>query len=257
MSATSEHPVLTIRNVELGSGRPKVIVPLTEAHEATLIAAAKRIADSRADMAEWRVDRYAARDDHAKVVKMAERLREEMGDKPLVFTPRTKHEGSDWNPPGDSYRDIIADACACGAIDMVDIQYLNPAVKRCFEAAKAHHVPIIGSHHDFAATPRPEAITDRLNAIASLGADVAKLAVMPIRPADVAALLQATAIAYLTSRVPLITMSMGPLGAISRLSGQVFGSCATFATLGSEGSAPGQLPLDHVLDILELLDRQR
>ncbi len=59
----------------------------------------------------------------------------------------------------------------------------------------------------------------------------------------------------MTSRVPLITMSMGPLGAVSRLAGQVFGSCATFATLGDAGSAPGQLPLDDVLSALDLIGR--
>ena len=39
------------------------------------------------------------------------------------------------------------------------------------------------------------------------------------------------------------------------LAGQVFGSCATFATLGDAGSAPGQLPLDDVLSALDLIGR--
>ena len=255
MSAVASRPVLTIRGVELGVGRPKVIVPLTDAHDSSLIASAKRIAASRTDMVEWRVDRYAARDDHTKVVAMAARIHEIIGERPLLFTPRTKHEGSDWNPPGDSYRDIIADACASGTVDMVDVQYLNPAVKRCFEAARAHRVPIIASNHDFNGTPSATAIADGLDAMASLGADIAKMAVMPRKPADVAALLEATAVAAQTIRVPLITMSMGPLGMISRLAGQVFGSCATFATLGGEGSAPGQLPLDEVLAVMDLLGR--
>lgn len=255
MSVVRGRPILKIRQVELGIGRPKVIVPLTDAHDATLIASAKRIAASRTDMVEWRVDRYAARDDHSKVGAMAARLHEIIGERPLLFTPRTKHEGSDWNPPGDSYRDIIADACASGAIDMVDVQYLNPAVKRCFEAARAHKVPIIASNHDFASTPSAVEIADRLDAMASLGADIAKIAVMPRKPIDVAALLEATAVAAASSKVPLITMSMGPLGVVSRLAGEVFGSCATFATLGGEGSAPGQLPLDEVLSAMELLGR--
>lgn len=232
-----------------------MIVPLTDAHESSLIASSRRIAASRTEMVEWRVDRYSARDDHSKVISMAERIHEIIGERPLLFTPRTKHEGSDWNPPGDSYRDIIADVCASGTIDMVDVQYLNPAAKRCFEAARSHRVPVIASNHDFTGTPSATEIADRLNAMASLGADVAKIAVMPRKPADVAALLEATAVATQTSKVPLITMSMGPLGVVSRLAGQVFGSCATFATLGGEGSAPGQLPLDEVLAVMDLLGR--
>lgn len=96
MSAAANRPVLTIRGVELGVGRPKVIVPLTDAHDSSLIASAKRIAASRTDMVEWRVDRYASRDDHTKVVAMAARIHEIIGERPLLFTPRTKHEGSDW-----------------------------------------------------------------------------------------------------------------------------------------------------------------
>lgn len=255
MSALRQQPVLQVRGVTLGAGRPKVIIPLTDAHDAGLVAAAKRVAASPADMVEWRVDRYAGRDDHAQVTAMAARIHEIIGERPLLFTPRTKHEGSDWNPSSEGYRDVIADACASGSIDLVDVQYLNPAAKRCFEAARAHKVPIVASNHDFAGTPSATAITDRLDAMASLGANVVKIAVMPRHPGDVAALLAATAAAAQASRVPLITMAMGPLGVVSRLAGQVFGSCATFATLGGEGSAPGQLPLADVLTVMEILGR--
>ncbi len=81
MSAAANRPVLTIRGVELGVGRPKVIVPLTDAHDSSLIASAKRIAASRTDMVEWRVDRYASRDDHTKVVAMAARIHEIIGER--------------------------------------------------------------------------------------------------------------------------------------------------------------------------------
>ena len=48
---------------------------------------------------------------------------------------------------------------------------------------------------------------------------------------------------------PLVTMAMGGLGAISRVSGEVFGSCMTFASV-EKTSAPGQMPLEDVLMIL-------
>lgn len=248
-------PVLQVRDLVLGVGRPKVIIPLTDAHEAGLVAAAKRVAASPADMVEWRVDRFQKRDDHQQVAAMAARLRELIGKRPLLFTARTKHEGSDWHPSSDGYRDLIADACASGTIDLVDVQYLNPAAKRCIEAARANGVPVVASNHDFERTPSAAQISDRLEAMAALGADLCKIAVMPRSPADVAALLAATAQCAESFKVPLITMSMGPMGAISRLSGQIFGSCATFATLGDAGSAPGQLPLDDVLAAMRLIGR--
>lgn len=51
---------------------------------------------------------------------------------------------------------------------------------------------------------------------------------------------------------PLITMSMGPVGMISRLCGEVFGSALTFGAIGKV-SAPGQIgakDLAHVLNLI-------
>ena len=63
---------------------------------------------------------------------------------------------------------------------------------------------------------------------------------MPRTAADAAALLQATAgAAAARPHTPLHTLSMGPLGAVTRVCGAAFGSCAGFATAGVS-SAPGQ-----------------
>ena len=53
--------------------------------------------------------------------------------------------------------------------------------------------------------------------------------------------------------VAVATMSMGLLGAVSRLSGAVFGSALTFATAGGAPSGPRQLPIDRVRAVLDLL----
>ena len=50
----------------------------------------------------------------------------------------------------------------------------------------------------------------------------------------------------------VITMSMGPLGAVSRLCGEAFGSAMTFANPGT-ASAPGQVGLDVVNAVLDSL----
>ena len=47
-------------------------------------------------------------------------------------------------------------------------------------------------------------------------------------------------------------MSMGALGAVSRLAGEAFGSAMTFANPG-QASAPGQVPLDVVNEVLDAL----
>ena len=50
----------------------------------------------------------------------------------------------------------------------------------------------------------------------------------------------------------LITMSMGKLGMVSRISGELFGSCVTFAA-GKKASAPGQIAMDDLKNILQIL----
>ena len=84
------------------------------------------------------------------------------------------------------------------------------------------------------------------------GGDLIKLAVMPRDATDVLALLSVTTLMHKEAKVPLITMSMGALGAISRLSGEVFGSAVTFASAAGS-SAPGQLSIDLVAQTLSLL----
>jgi len=76
------------------------------------------------------------------------------------------------------------------------------------------------------------------------------MAVMPQSADDVLTLLTATNEARKTLSQPVITMSMGDLGKVSRLAGEVFGSCLSFATVGA-ASAPGQIALDHLRPELE------
>ena len=77
---------------------------------------------------------------------------------------------------------------------------------------------------------------------------------MPQSRADVLTLLSATEemTAHFADR-PVITMSMGPLGVISRVSGQSFGSAATFGSAG-HARAPGQLDVEALDTVLSILD---
>jgi 3-dehydroquinate dehydratase-1 len=87
------------------------------------------------------------------------------------------------------------------------------------------------------------------------GADIPKIAVMPTSVEDVITLIDATNTmkAKYADR-PIITMSMGGTGVISRLAGEVFGSAFTFGA-GKEASAPGQIPVGELRTILEILHK--
>ena len=49
--------------------------------------------------------------------------------------------------------------------------------------------------------------------------------------------------------LPLISMSMGAYGSLSRMMGWVYGSTVTFA-VGKSSSAPGQVPIEELRAVL-------
>ena len=51
---------------------------------------------------------------------------------------------------------------------------------------------------------------------------------------------------------PIITMSMGSLGVITRMAGEVFGSSMTFGAVG-QVSAPGQIPVEKLQAAMAIL----
>ena len=54
---------------------------------------------------------------------------------------------------------------------------------------------------------------------------------------------------------PIITMSMAATGVISRLAGEVFGSCLTFGA-AKKASAPGQMGVNDLKTVLETLHKK-
>lgn len=253
-AAQPTRPTLTVKGVTLGDGRPKIIVPITAGHQASIADACARLRDSAADIVEWRVDRFAERANPRAILAELPRIASAIGERPLLFTVRTRFEGGDSDLKKEAYRDLISDACRTGLVDIADVQYLNPLAQRTIDAVKAAGVAVLASNHDFDGTPTPGEIVDRLDAMEAMGADICKIAVLASRAQDVADLLAATARRAETARTPLIGVAMGPLGAVSRFAGHIFGSCATFASL-DEASAPGQLELADVELGLDLIER--
>lgn len=111
---------------------------------------------------------------------------------------------------------------------------------------------MIMSNHDFHKTPAAEEIVQRLRKMQELGADIPKIALMPQNKADVLTLLSATL--EMQERYadrPIITMSMAKTGVISRLSGEVFGSAATFGAVKS--LRPRQISVTDLRTVLTIL----
>ena len=139
-------------------------------------------------------------------------------------------------------------------MDIVDIELFmgDKFVENLILAVHRLGAKAMVSNHDFDKTPSRDKIFDRLKNMVYIGADIAKIAVMPKNKSDVVELLSATLEAEEKIDIPVVTMSMGKWGMISRVSGEFFGSAITFGA-GSSASAPGQIPsadLNSVLNIL-------
>ena len=128
-------------------------------------------------------------------------------------------------------------------------------VRRLVRTAHENGVPVIVSNHDFKKTPPKEELLDRLENMQELGADILKIAVMPESTEDLLTLLAATEDGGRYLKQPIVSMSMGGKGILSRVAGESFGSAITFGTAGA-ASAPGQLPAEELKEILEGLHKE-
>ena len=170
---------------------------------------------------------------------------------PLLLTYRSATEGGKGAGHGQGYEDYLASLLQLRlAVAAVDIEMACPASKALVAEAKAGGYDVVGSCHDFTATPSAAQITQKLAQITAAGADITKVAYMPRTAQDVAALRHAAhdfAGAY--PHQPLIAISMGQLGAPSRTD---LANCLTFATIADgAASAPGQATIAHVRAWLE------
>jgi 3-dehydroquinate dehydratase I len=253
-TSSIDPPALTVRGVTVSCREPRIVVPLTSAEPAGLRREVAAALDAGTDLVEWRVDHFARHGDVDAVVAQSRALADQLGTVPLLVTFRTAAEGGASALPDQDYLALLRAVCEQGAADLVDVEYRRGFAQAVIDVAHANGVPVVASNHDFEGTPAEEDMVGRLATMERMGADVAKVAVMPHSMLDVHALLRATTVRFEEARIPLVTMSMGPLGVISRLSGQLFGSCATFATVGA-ASAPGQVQVADTRAVLDLLRR--
>ncbi len=169
-----------------------------------------------------------------------------------MITFRSHKEGGVKELSDQAYFDLYHALVENGTLDLLDVELFMPeeGVKDLLKKAHGKGIKIIMCNHDFDKTPAHETIVERLTMMEEKGADICKIAVMPQNNQDVLTLLAATAKAREKLEAPLITMSMGSLGMVTRVSGQVFGSAATFGA-AQAASAPGQVPVTLLRQILE------
>lgn len=242
---------LCIKGRNIGEGKPLVCVPIMESTREGIVREASRLAERHADMIEWRVDAFEEVDSLNAVREVLAELKPLVSDMILVYTFRSARQGGLKDLPQEAVSDLHQVAAETDVVDFVDVEYFEARrPEREIALLQSMNVHVIASHHDFDRTPDREVMRMLLAQIDESGADVVKLAVMPQSGQDVLNLLEETNYFHEERPdKPLITMSMGARGAISRISGEAFGSCVTFGA-GEQASAPGQLPAEELEKIL-------
>ena len=253
----------TSRPIELhgqpiaGGKFPLICTPLVGRTQEQLLAELAVVLPKQPDVLEWRVDFFEAIGDSAAVIAAARAIKQAAGNIPVLFTRRSTLEGGEKIALNeDQVIAMYAAVCESKCIDLIDYEMANdPAnIVRVRAAAKANDIKLVLSFHNFSFTPGMETLVAKFLAADQLGADVAKVAVMPRDLDDVLTLLAATREASKKLRIPLISMSMGPYGAMTRLFGWAFGSSLTFA-VGASSSAPGQVPIEDLNTVLAILQK--
>ena len=231
-----------------------VCVPVVAEQKEEIIAQVRHLAGEQVQMIEWRIDWFEAVDDTKQVLEVLRTLQKMCKSTLLLATYRSKKQGGEGSLSRESVANLLLALAESGDADLLDAEYFElEHVEELFQKLHESGALIVASHHNFDETPSIDEMSELLSRMQSSGADIVKLAVMPRRQTDVAELLLVTArFKEQFPDTPLITMSMGSMGVVSRICGESFGSCVTFGA-GEKASAPGQMGKKELAQVLQLL----
>jgi len=153
---------------------------------------------------------------------------------PLLLTLRNqKKEGAIKTFSDELKMQIITDALAL--VDMIDIELSSPLLKQVVARARNFKVKVIVSSHHLQGMPRD--LESMYSRVKSMEADIVKIAARANSFGDLMTMLAFT---HRHRKHALITMCLGPWGALSRLVLPAAGSQYTYTFL-NKPTASGQV----------------
>ena len=198
-----------------------------------------------ADIIEWRAD-FLPKD---AILQVAPAIFEKFAGRELLFTLRTRAEGGEIDLDSAEYVQIIKDVAQLYQPEYIDFEYFSH--KDVFEEM-LDFPNLVLSYHNFQETP--ENMMEILSELTSLTPKVVKVSVMAHTEQDVLDLMNFTrGLKTLNPEQEYVTISMGKVGKVSRITSDVTGSSWSFASL-DEASAPGQISLSSMKKIREILN---
>ena len=198
-----------------------------------------------ADIIEWRAD-FLPKE---AILQVAPAIFEKFAGRELLFTLRTRAEGGEIDLDSAEYVQIIKDVAQLYQPEYIDFEYFSH--KDVFEEM-LDFPNLVLSYHNFQETP--DNMMEILSELTSLTPKVVKVSVMAHTEQDVLDLINFTrGFKTLNPEQEYVTISMGKVGKVSRITSDVTGSSWSFASL-DEASAPGQISLSSMKKIREILN---
>ncbi|SDB08590.1 type I 3-dehydroquinate dehydratase [Eubacterium oxidoreducens] len=245
---------ITIKNITIGNGRPVICLPVVSHTKKEIINEIKQYVKLGAQMIEWRVDYFDEVLSDRAVCEVLEAIKKDVIKTIMLFTFRSYKQGGSMNLDEEKIMHLNEIAAGSDVIDIIDLEYFeatNP--KKAISHLQQYGVKVIASHHDFEKTPENQIIQMILRDMKQGGADIVKFAAYPKDEFDVLRLLYQNALLKKEfPHLPIVTMTMGKVGSVSRVCGETFGSCITFGA-GKGQSAPGQIGFEQLKTVLEII----
>lgn len=130
---------------------------------------------------------------------------------------------------------------------LIDIELRSVVeMKPLIDKARARGIPIVGSFHDFQATPGTEILVGAIAFAENAGIDTVKIATFVNSTDD---LIRLVNLVSAKRRLRLSVMGMGTWGRVSRLLLAKCGSLLNYGFLG-DSNAPGQWPAAQLKELL-------
>ena len=125
-------PNLTLRGCCIGTGRPKVIIPIVERTESAILEKAAAFSTLKADCVEWRADWFdAVSDAECSGACACHGLRTALGEKLLLVTFRTQAEGGETAVGPRRIRGILHDGLCLLAVPTCWTLSFSPTERHC------------------------------------------------------------------------------------------------------------------------------
>lgn len=137
--------------------------------------------------------------------------------------------------------------CGCTFVD-IDTEVPETVLENIVSYAKANDVKVIISYHNYQNTPTIVELREIVDKLFSYRADIAKIACMANSKSD-----STTILGLYQYYENIIALCMGNMGKITRLAAPLLGAPFTYAALNDNEIAKGQIKIDDLITMLNIL----